>query len=1403
MPPKRKSKRSTTPAKAPAAAAKRTKKQSGPTVDNLVTACLGETASARSLQQAQDQSHRQAILWPELRAEFAKGKKRNEKRWFTLCHLGAALLSWEFRDGSPKHNMAAELVLAGTDDCVTQWLTTLCESTHPQDPSFPTTVTHLLDLLWAVVPPSCGGLYPALLAQLGGPTLAHFWPTRRKELEERKGKFPFSEDEAPTQKPYVLRMIDSLLQVLEEKTQDDDMDENTPDEKGAASTADDATLLYVHRCLELLIDLLSTWKTRMYLVPYLEATHFYLRATRSALVSQDVLAGQLLDGLHALLTFPLYPYTGEPQTKAECLALYHQRASTLQKMAHRHFAETLPDVIYAGVGILCQDDKFLGRALAGLTQVELHDFLYKMRLVETTDPETYDRSFLMAVLEAYLIIPADPTEELRTYPLYPTEQVLWDVNRIPPSRRLKESNSSPVLALPKLQRNFLSFADYLVRNFTLTSLETAYSIRRDLVDIIRRLNPVLRQNMNDNAEDAAAVTVTTEFSGWARMALELASPVEITKVEKPLLGTTHPASVQALVMVDLKLCADSLRQEWDALSEYDNLFLVTINAEKMTSAPASQDGGKAIADADDPAFPQRFGVTAVRGCMITQVRDGDDTVVSDMGAAAPTGTKRTFRVVLDPNQYAMDAKSPAGTDVYQSFNLVVRRRGRENNFRAILETTRGLLTGNSSISRVLPPWLQTMLLGHGDPADASYESEIVRKYAKETVGVADPDSFLDFGDTFIDEEHLRASFPGAKMTVDGRAKLGKKSSERVNYKVRVQTPKKKQTVDATSYPFPGKGNSVRFTPVQVGAIRSGLSCGMTMVVGPPGTGKTDVAVQVIACLYHSYPTQRTIVVTHSNAALNDIFSKVMTRGDVDERYMVRLGSGERDLETDSTHDFTKSGRVAYSMERRSQLLEQVQQISESLGLSGRAERGEDGSPSYTCETSAIFFDNQIKRKLRTFRQKAKEQELTETDSDVSALFPFLKYFKETTVAWSRSEELIRTLSTMFDELAEYRPLELLRSQRQKTDYLLIKQARIVAMTCTHAAIARSHLLSLGFEYDNLVIEESGQMTEVDTIVPFLLQKSESDSSSAGLSRLKRVCLMGDHNQLPPVIQNQTFSRYSNLDQSLFARLIGFGVPHILLDQQGRARSELAQFYSWRYNGLGNLDHVNALPAFRGANAGFVHTFQFIDVGEYKGKGEMTPTAFYYQNMGEAEYLVGLFMYMVLIGYEPSKISILATYNGQVDLLRDIIAERCGAGTPLEGIRPAAVATVDQYQGQQNDYILLSLVRTEGLGHLRDIRRWVVGLSRARLGLYMVGRSELFKPVHELQPIVNLWEERPQQLELLVGETVPTERQTVDALPEDQEVFRVESVEQLGAMVYQLQEQLLQDGGEEEEDTTPA
>jgi intron-binding protein aquarius len=274
------------------------------------------------------------------------------------------------------------------------------------------------------------------------------------------------------------------------------------------------------------------------------------------------------------------------------------------------------------------------------------------------------------------------------------------------------------------------------------------------------------------------------------------------------------------------------------------------------------------------------------------------------------------------------------------------------------------------------------------------------------------------------------------------------------------------------------------------------------------------------------------------------------------------------------------------------------------------------------------------------------------------------------------------ISKIFEELADVRPFEILRRDRDKANFLLTNEARIIAMTSTHAAMRRQEISTLGFHYDNVVMEEAAQITEIENFIPLAMQKPQK-----GEMPLQRVVLCGDHFQNSPVIQNHAFRQYANLEQSLFSRLVRLGVPTVNLDQQGRARPSIAALYAWRYQNLGNLPVVSSAPEYLAANAGFKYDYQFIDVPDYKGKGEMEPSPHFIQNLGEAEYAVAIFQYMRLLGYPASKISILASYGGQRSLIQDVLQHRC-AKNPLFGM-PSKVITVDKYQGEQNDCRLLT------------------------------------------------------------------------------------------------------------------
>mmetsp|Transcript_120870 Transcript_120870/g.386021 ORF Transcript_120870/g.386021 Transcript_120870/m.386021 type:complete len:1036 (-) Transcript_120870:49-3156(-) len=977
-------------------------------------------------------------------------------------------------------------------------------------------------------------------------------------------------------------------------------------------------------------------------------------------------------------------------------------------------------------------------------------------------------------------------------PLYPTEDLVWDPNLVPEEHYTGDYS----LALPKLNLQFLTIHDYLLRNFNLYRLESTYEIRGDLTDQLPRTRPALNQDG------------VTEFHGKARMALPLQG-LEVMNVKRPKVGETVPAEVRAEVKICLTGVLPQIRGEWDQLREHDVIFLLCIQAPEVPYE------GK-IADLSVSEFPERFGVVTLRGAEVTELLDEEGNVISDPNPAerkSPVGDNRILRVLLDPAQYHADLESVADgkKEVYSSLNLVLRRKPKENNFKAILQTIRSLM---SSEDTVVPDWLHDLFLGYGDPGAAQYW-KLPTALSK-----------IDFRDTFIDQDHILESFPDAEnieipddLERPFRLEFNKVTSE----------PGKRplENVVATAYRLPNMGpypeckpreNKVRFTPVQVEAIRAGVNPGLTMVVGPPGTGKTDTAVQVVNLLFHNFPDQKIVLVAHSNQALNDLFEKIVAL-DIPERYLLRLGRGIAEL--DSRQDFSKWGRVNHMLQRRLELLAKVEKLAETFGLVGE-------DVAYTCENAQHFFLHHVQYKWAEFQRrlasagkeganidkalpnarkriqklkgpkakKAKkeadgaegegEEKIEDEDAEeeeekadepdeweeteeliqarkdlksgkktvASILFPYGEFFADSPQplfpATSYAADMdvadgcFRYLQKMFQEVEECHAFELLRNSHDRGNYLITTHARIIAMTCTHAALTRSTLVNLNFKYDNLIMEESAQILEVETFIPMLLQQSDQ-----GVSRLKRVMFIGDHHQLPPVVKNRAFQKYGHLDQSLYARFVRLKTPTVDLNLQGRARAQIADLYSWRYKDLGNLSNVLTDKRYRAANAGLSHEYQFINVDDFEGQGESQPTPHFYQNLGEAEYCVALFMYMRLLGYPANKISILSTYNGQKALIRDVIRQRC-AWNPLFG-EPSKVTTVDRFQGQQNDFIIVSLVRTNHVGHLRDVRRIVVTMSRSRYGLYVFGRFGLFENCFELAPVFTRFAKRPRKLSLEMEE----------------------------------------------------
>ncbi|WJX17061.1 hypothetical protein P8452_07016 [Trifolium repens] len=1182
---------------------------------------------------------------------------------------------------------------------------------------------------------------------------------------------------------FLRNLIEEFLEILDSQVfsqrQLSGEDDEVIDETGLW-LINDACVLYCERFMEFLIDLLSQLPTRRYLRPLVADVAVVAKCHLSALYRHEKgkLFAQLVDLLQFYEGFEINDHTGIQLTDHEVLESHYSRLQSFQLLAFKKI-DRLRELALTNIGSI-HTRANLSKKLSVLSPEELRDLVCcKLKLVSKEDPWSERVDFLIEIMVSCFEKQQSQKEAINALPLYPNEQIMWDESVVPSINYSGEG----CLALPKLNLQFLTLHDYLLRNFNLFRLESTYEIREDIQEAI----PHLLAYINIDGE--------TAFRGWSRMGVPI-KQFRIAEVKQPNIGEVKPSSVTAEVTYSISSYRSHIRSEWDALKEHDVLFLLTI---RPSFEPLSTE------EENKASVPQKLGLQYVRGCEVIEIRDEEGTLMNDFSGKSkredwkpPKGELRTVTVALDTAQYHMDVNNIAekgGEDVYGTFNVLMRRKPKENNFKAILESIRDLMNEYC----IVPKWLENIFLGYGDPSAAQWTN------------MPDLLETVDFKDTFLDADHLKGSFADYEVTFvnsDGTENLNPSppfkiklprtlkgsngalprsavsTSGAANDVNMVDANHQKETLKIETYtpPDPGpypqdqpKQNSVRFTPTQVEAIISGIQPGLTMVVGPPGTGKTDTAVQILNVLYHNCPSQRTLIITHSNQALNDLFEKIMQR-DVPARYLLRLGQGEQELATDL--DFSRQGRVNAMLVRRLELLNEVERLARSLQLP------ED--VGYTCETAGYFWLLHVYSRWEQFLAACAENK--EKATFVRDRFPFKEFFSDTPhpVFTGKSFEkdmraalgCFRHLKTMFQELEECRAFELLKSTADRANYLMTKQAKIVAMTCTHAALKRKDFLQLGFKYDNLLMEESAQILEIETFIPMLLQRQED-----GHARLKRCILIGDHHQLPPVVKNMAFQKYSHMDQSLFTRFVRLGIPYIELNAQGRARPSIAKLYNWRYRDLGDLPYLKEAAIFNRANAGFAYDYQLVDVPDHNGKGETTPSPWFYQNEGEAEYIVSVYIYMRLLGYPASKISILTTYNGQKLLIRDVINRRC---VPYNFIgAPGKVATVDKFQGQQNDFILLSLVRTRFVGHLRDVRRLVVAMSRARLGLYVFCRRSLFEQCYELQPTFQLLLRRPDHLALNMNEiTSYTERNAEDPGPRHH-VHLVSGIEEMSSIIDRL------------------
>ncbi|KAF4949111.1 hypothetical protein FGADI_9115 [Fusarium gaditjirri] len=307
------------------------------------------------------------------------------------------------------------------------------------------------------------------------------------------------------------------------------------------------------------------------------------------------------------------------------------------------------------------------------------------------------------------------------------------------------------------------------------------------------------------------------------------------------------------------------------------------------------------------------------------------------------------------------------------------------------------------------------------------------------------------------------------------------------------------------------------------------------------------------------------------------------------------------------------------------------------------------------------------------------------------------------------EDLIRARAQKFPQLLkEYQEAcDDIKVSRWETDVRVIKDEHIEIVGCTTTGLSKYRGMIAALKPHILMIEEAAETREANI-------------SSALYPSLDQVVLVGDHQQLVPSVDVRELGcEPYNMHVSLFERLVKLNLPYSMLRVQRRMVPAIREVVNAFYPKL--TDHCSVYnpenrPPIPGMGGKSLWWF------DHEGQEMQNANDFSFFNPEEANMIVGFVRYLVQNGVDTERITILTFYKGQVTLLTEKLRQDLflGLKNPL---KKWSVRTVDGFQGEENDVILLSLVRTVRPGFTGNENRANVATSRARCGLYIFGNSQ--------------------------------------------------------------------------------
>ncbi|KAG9695911.1 hypothetical protein KCU95_g3802, partial [Aureobasidium melanogenum] len=567
---------------------------------------------------------------------------------------------------------------------------------------------------------------------------------------------------------------------------------------------------------------------------------------------------------------------------------------------------------------------------------------------------------------------------------------------------------------------------------------------------------------------------------------------------------------------------------------------------------------------------------------------------------------------------------------------------------------------------------------------------------------------------------------------------------------------------------------------QASALLSSLSRSFALIQGPPGTGKSYTGVALMKTLVNNKKAAALgpiLVVTFTNHALDQSLEHLLDHGITQ---IVRLGSNSRSermadinlRKVAATVERTKAENSEYG-KTRGQMDDQTVTITRYLQSLSRDTQNvreylAQNQPNYYAQIYGAGRDadgweeerhGSVGQRFKKWLHGGKHVQSNRTlqvITRVANVNDLLNNERRLLHDYWLGRAQKRILDALNDRAKRFNTLKLrLDAIKNETDLRVLNQANVIGVTTS--GLARNLELLRKLSSKILLCEEAGEVLE-------------SHLLTALLPSVEHAILIGDHLQLRPHVQCYNLSQESSrgqqhaLDTSLFERLVtatdgGARLPFSRLDTQRRMHPNIAELvrttlYPTLSDAPSTLEHPHVV--------GLKKRLFWLDHQHPETHSELQSTS--HTNDYEVEITTALVSHLIKQGvHKPGAIAVLTPYVGQLKKLqlrmqsafevvlddRDIkVLEDAGlqdasledAGLddaaqsrapPTPGVQKGSmasavrIATVDNFQGEEADVVVISLVRSndqQKCGFLRTSNQINVLLSRAKNGMYIIGNS---------------------------------------------------------------------------------